>query len=158
MAVLDILAGNFYVAPGCIAEVSMLKTDPKYGYFPRWPQDGDQWLHPEDIELARRLIPSMRIFQRDGTAGDLVLLHYGDLTLRARPALWQVVSWEGFDLGDWVEVLTRVMQNPPHTGTIREMLWDQRHRQMRYQLQINGQPSDRFFSADDLRHIEPVDR
>ena len=38
-----------------------LKTDPKYGHYPWWPEDGDQWVHPEDIELARSMIPSPRV-------------------------------------------------------------------------------------------------
>ena len=44
-----------------------LKTDPKYGYFPWWPQDGNDWLHPDDVAIARSMIPSNRMFRRDGT-------------------------------------------------------------------------------------------
>ena len=31
----------------------MLKTDPKYGVYPWWPEDGNDWLHPDDVATAR---------------------------------------------------------------------------------------------------------
>ena len=72
------------------------------------------------------MIPSDRVFRRDGTEGEYLLMHYGDVTLRVRRTLWQEVSPEGFEIGDWVEVLSRGMRNEPRTGVIREMLWDER--------------------------------
>ena len=74
--------------------------------------------------MARTLIPSGRIFRRDGRDGDYVLVHYGDVTLRVRPTLWQEVEPEGFEIGDWVEVRTRGLANEPRTGTIAEIAWD----------------------------------
>ena len=47
-----------------------LKMDPQFGYFPWWPEDGDGWVHPEDVAIARSLIPSERVFCRDGEAGE----------------------------------------------------------------------------------------
>jgi hypothetical protein len=133
-----------------------LKTDPKYGYFPWWPEDGNAWVHPEDVELARKLIPSDRVFRRDGTEGDYLLLHYGDLTLRVRRTLWQEVPPEGYELGDWVEVRSRGMRNEPRTGILREMLWDDWARGIRYLIWEKGVPIERCYSRDDLRHVEPV--
>jgi hypothetical protein len=133
-----------------------LKTDPKYGYFPRWPQDGNGWLHPDDVAVARTMIPSGRVFRRDGTVGEYVLLHYGDVALRVRPALWQEVEPEGLEIGDWVEVLSRGMLNEPRTGTIREMLWDEDVRELRYQIYEGGQLIDRLYAREDLQRVEPV--
>ena len=93
-----------------------LKTDPKYGYFPHWPQDGNDWVHPDDVATARAMIPSQRVFRRDGVDGEYCILHYGDVTLRAKPALWQEVEPEGIEIGDWVEVIARGMLNEPRTG------------------------------------------
>lgn len=134
-----------------------MKTDPQYGYYPWWPENGDDWLHPEDVELARRLIPSQRVFRREGQQGPYAVLRYGDLQLRVRPTLWQEVQPEGYELGDWVEVLSRVRQNTPRTGVIREMLWDPRNGCLRYQLLENNQRIEDFYTADDLRHVEPTD-
>lgn len=133
-----------------------IKTDPKHGYYPWWPEDGDDWVHPEDVALARSLIPSPRVWRRDGTAGDFVVMHYGDLRLRVRRTLWKEVRHEGFELGDWVEVRPRGLTNEPHTGQVREMHWDDHEGVLRYQLTLaDGTPLERWFEAIDLKPIEP---
>jgi hypothetical protein len=133
-----------------------LKTDPKYGCFPWWPEDGNDWVHPEDVELARQMIPSQRVFRRDGGSGQLLKMHYGKVTLRVRRTLWLEVPHEGYDLGDWVEVLSRGMLNTPRTGTICEMLWDEGAKAMRYQILDDGQRIEKLYTRDDLRHVEPT--
>jgi hypothetical protein len=133
-----------------------LKTDPKYGYFPRWPQDGNDWLHPDDVATARAMIPSQRVFRRDGVDGEFSILHYGGVTLRVRPALWQEVEPEGLEIGDWVEVIPRGMLNEPRTGTIREVLWDEQSHAMCYQISEGGQLIDTRYARDDLQRVEPV--
>jgi len=133
-----------------------LKTDPKYGCFLRWPQDGNDWLHPDDVALARTMMPSQRIFRRDAADGDFHRLHYGNVVLRALPALWQEVAYEGFNIGDWVEVLCHGMRNEPRTGVIREMLWDERARAVRYQITESDVPIADFYTREDLQRVEPV--
>ena len=86
----------------------------------------------------------------------LCILHYGDVTLRAKPALWQEVEPEGIEIGDWVEVLARGMLNEPRTGTIREMLWDDDARAIRYQISEAGQPIENLYAREDLQRVEPV--
>ncbi|MEM8944814.1 MAG: hypothetical protein AAGD11_06485 [Planctomycetota bacterium] len=135
-----------------------LKLEPRYGYYPWWPEDGDDWLHPEDIERARQTIPSYRVFRRDGEVGPFVMLYYGKLQLRVRRTLWQEVETEGFELGDWVEVLSRLGQNEFRTGTIREMIWDAHAGALRYQILDNGRPIPNLYSADDLRHVDPTEQ
>lgn len=133
-----------------------MKTDPKYGYYPWWPEDGNDWLHPEDVELARRLIPSQRVFRRDGEQGPFVILHYGDLRLRVKRTLWQEVASEGYEIGDWIEVLARGHRNTPRTGVVREMVWDEYDCCLKYQITENEQPIPNEYSAADLRHVEPT--
>lgn len=133
-----------------------LKTDPKYGCFPWWPENGNDWVHPEDVDLARSLIPSGRVFRRDGAAGDFLLMHYGDTTLRVRRTLWQEVESEGFELGDWVEVLSRGLRNEPRTGTIRDVIWDDRAGVIRYYITANGVPINDAYTREDLEHVDPT--
>jgi hypothetical protein len=130
-----------------------LKTDPKYGYFPWWPEDGDDWVHPADVAAARAMIPSGRVFRRDGREGEYLLMHYGETMLRVRRTLWQEVETEGFEIGDWVEVLSRGMLNEPRTGVVREMLWDERARALRYQISENGQPIEQLYAREDLQQV-----
>jgi len=130
-----------------------LNLDPRYGYYPWWPEDGNDWVHPEDVELARQRIPSMRIYRRDGEMGPFVVLRYGDERLRVLRTRWQEVSWAGIEICDWVEVLSRGLRNTPRTGTIREMLWDVPGRGIRYQILEKDQPIAKLYTADDLRHV-----
>ena len=133
-----------------------MKTDPKYGYYPWWPENGNDWLHPEDVELARQLIPSPRVFRRDGEQGPFVILHYGDLRLRVMRTLWQEVASEGFEIGDWVEVVSRGHRNTPRAGVIREMHYSANDRCLLYQILENDQPIPKQYSVTDLRHVEPT--
>ena len=133
-----------------------LKVDPKYGCFPWWPEDGNDWVHPDDVALARSVIPSGRIFRRDASDGEYLLMRYGDLTLRVRRTLWQEIEPEGFELGDWVEVLSRGLRNEPHTGVIRDMLWDARAHVIRYYIAENEVPINDPYTHDDLRHVQPT--
>ncbi len=133
-----------------------MRTDPKYGYYPWWPENGNDWLHPEDVELARQLIPSPRVFRRDGEQGPFVILHYGDLRLRVKRTLWQEVASEGFEIGDWVEILSRGHRNTPRTGVIREMHYSAKDRCLMYQILENDQPIPEQYSVTDLRHVEPT--
>jgi hypothetical protein len=132
-----------------------MKTDPKYGYYPWWPENGNDWVHPEDVALARQLIPSPRIFRRDGEVGPFVVLHYGPVQLRVERTLWQEVAWEGLDIGDWVEVLPRGYRNTPRTAVIQEILWDGPLRGVRYQVAENDQLIPNMYGAEDLRKVEP---
>ena len=138
-----------------------MKTDPRYGYFPRWPQDGDSWIHPEDLVVAQRLVPSMRIWRRDGTRGRFAILHYGDIRIRVVPTLWNEIvgseiATEGIEVGVWVEILSRMQRNTYRIGKIREMFWDSRTGTIRYRIEHNQKPLPNFFGRDDLRPIRPI--
>jgi hypothetical protein len=69
--------------------------------------------------------------------------------------MWQEVPWEGFDIGDWVEVLSRGLLNEPRTGVIREMQWEPRARSIRYYIEENGKPLPNAYAVADLKHVEP---
>ncbi|WP_442482690.1 DUF6960 family protein [Aeoliella sp. SH292] len=138
-----------------------LKTDPKYGYYPWWPEDespsGNDWIHPEDVELARSVIPSPRVWRRDGRQGDYVVLTYGKLLLRLQQLMWRELRWEGFDIGNLVEVRPQGMKHYHRTGVIREMLWDETTETIQYQLQELDEEIEnpQSYSAEDLKHVEP---
>ena len=129
-----------------------IATDPKYGHYPWWPEEGDDWVHPDDVVLARRMIPSQRIWRRDGTADGYALIHYGDLQLRVRHILWVEASYEGFDVGDLVEILPHGLQNEGHTGHIREFYWDEHERGVRYTITTSeGTPLENVYTVLDMK-------
>lgn len=139
-----------------MSQLPPLKIDPKYGYFPWWPEEGDDWVHPDDVARARSMIPSGRILRRAGRDGAYQLMHYGAVTLRVKPTLWQEVEPEGFEIGDWVEVLSRGLANEPRTGTIAEIAWDDDAGAIRYQIVENGKRIETLYARDDLKHVEPT--
>ncbi|TWT47729.1 DUF6960 family protein [Botrimarina hoheduenensis] len=136
-----------------------LKTDPKHGYFPWWPEDGDNWVHPQDVAVARSVIPSSRVWRREGiepaTPEDYVVMRYGSVQIRVRRTLWRELRSEGFEVGDMVEVRPRGMTNEPHTGHVRDVLWNEHEGRIEYfLLGVEGTPFEHAYTAQDLRHTE----
>ena len=80
----------------------------------------------------------------------------GDVRLRVRRTLWQEVEAQKFEMGDWVEVLTLGQTNAPRTGTIREILWDENARDVRYQVTEAGLPIERRYADVELQRVEPI--
>ena len=134
-----------------------MKLDPRYGYYPWWPEDGDDWIHHDDVEIARRMIPSQRVWRRDGEDGNYAVLHYGEVQLRVRPSLWKEVRGEGIDVGDWVEVLSRMGKNKYFIGQVREILWDETASAIQYQVENRRQPIAHWYTRADLRGVEPIE-
>lgn len=156
------------VLQGPLPDLLPLKDEPKYGHYPWWPpheggEDGNAWVHPDDVALARESIPSPRIWRRT-TADEpgYLLLSYGPLKIRVKRTLWCEVHLEGlgeedwFKIGDWVEVKPQAMKNDPHTGVIREMLWDETVNEIRYQIEVAGVLHEKLYPAHDFKHIEPT--
>lgn len=135
---------------------AMIQEPPRYGYFPRWPEDGDGWIHPEDVPIVRGMIPSMRIWRRQNTSGPFDVLHYGEIQVRVRRALWVEVEPDGIEIGDTVEVLSRMRKNTYRIGTVCEMLWDDHAHAIAYQVQWQRRRLPNVYRREDLRPVEPV--
>ena len=50
---------------------------PDYGCIHRWPQDGQGFIHPDDVPVATRCFPSERVFRRDRFDGTYYHYSYG---------------------------------------------------------------------------------
>lgn len=133
------------------------RTEPDYGFFPWWPEDGDAWLYAEDVAIARSMIPSQQVWRRDVhpiviEGVEYQVLRYGDIQIRVRQTLWRAAPHEGINLGDLVEVLPFGIKNEPQTGRIREVLIDEETLQLSYQITLgDGREVDKRFPAGDLR-------
>ena len=132
----------------------MLNVPPTYGIYPWWPQDGEGWIHPADVERARMLIPGGRILRRDRCVGRYLVLTYGELSIRVRPTLWHIVPTDGFDVGDLVEIRSRLGKNWPGIGVIGEMRWNRYRRRIDYFVRRRGMTLPSPYTAEDLRAIE----
>lgn len=134
-----------------------IARESRYGHFPWWPEDGDDWIHPDDFEIAKREVPGQKIWRADDSDGEWMVLHYGEQTLRVRPNLWVEVESEGLEIGDWVEVLSQMMKNEYRIGTICDMLWDEAHKAIRYRIECAGDRIPKLYARRELRPVDPID-
>jgi hypothetical protein len=135
-----------------------MREYPFYVRYPRWPVDGEAWIHPEDRDEARPLILSDRVFRCDGVEEGYNVLRYGKVRIRVKPALWDEVSGEGFDVGQEVELRSNWGRNEPGLAEICEMFWSPYHGRIRYRVRQNAMDLDRDFSSDDFLPLDEQKR
>lgn len=123
---------------------------PDCGVYLAWPDDGTQWIHPDDIELATQWIPSNRVLRRHSYDGEYYRLQYGEQKIRVKPTMWHRVVDEGFAVGDQVEVLGRFMENEPCIGRITEIRFDKHYNRILYSVETRELPLPRPFILSDL--------
>ena len=137
----------------------LLSREDAYGVYRWWPEDGADWIHPYDVPKAEDLIPSSRVLRRSDFDQQYSLLSYGDLSIRVRPTLWLPVPFEGFDVGDVVEVCSHLGKNEPFISRIEEMNWNEKANRIEYQLQRIGRSKPhRVYLASDLQQVETLHR
>ncbi len=137
---------------------SPVRTLPRHGVFFRWPEipPGD-WIHPDDIELATRLLPGGRIFQlqecdheQDQRQGYSIIT-YGDVAIRVLPAMWLRVKDTGYRVGDRVEVLAKNGTQQPFIGTLAEINYNPVSRQVEYLIEVRSMVLKKKYFAEDFR-------
>jgi hypothetical protein len=134
-----------------------MKTPHDYGVYLWWPGDGLAAFHPDDRQLARKLIPSRRVFRREEFEDGYRVLAYGSHRLRIQPSLFLSVEGEGIDVGDQVQVLSRCGQNCPFIGHVVHRLWHIRGKRIEYLVRRVDRTSRRMYSAEDLEPIEWIE-
>lgn len=134
-----------------------LKPLEKHGVFLWWSDQLPEWIHPEDLETAEKLVPGLKIFRRevpetthDRKAGYFRFC-YGALSFRALPIVWLEVQPEGFEIGDRVEVKSSSGKRRPGVATIRDVVWERHRKMIVYLLERNEMPLPRPFLADEIR-------
>lgn len=148
----EILALQSLRSPGDppLLENVPLKIPPKYGVFRWWPND-QNWVHPDDLATARELIPSERIFRREDYDREYFLFTYGQQYLRARPVIWLEVKTEGYELGDQIEITSRVGKGHPMMATITGIHWDKQRGRILYTIFGNETRLPRAFSSEEFQ-------
>lgn len=129
---------------------------PDWGVFLRWPTDGDSWIHPEDVTVAKQLLPSSRVFRRQLWDGQFYHLQYGKLVIRVRPSLWLPVVDNDLEVGQQVEVLSRLHLNDPGIFRIADIWVSAESNVCEYTLHGTLLKLEKRFRREDLRplHIE----
>lgn len=130
---------------------------PDYGYMSRWPQDGHDFIYPNDLVNARQVIPSNRVFRRDDFDGEYYHCQYGNLTFRLRPCMWLPVRYEGIDIGDPVETIRIGMEREQWVGQIVGMEYNAYRRCIVYEIQSGPLRLPNRFPARALRLLRSKD-
>ena len=142
-------------------EHSGLQLPERFGVYLWWPQNDLEWIHPDDVELCQRLIPSTRIFQRQVYDATFNQLEYGPHTMRVKPTLWLEVKTDGYLIGDRVEIRSRMGKRRPAIATIVETLYNRQKDVVEYQLRINDNWLNEPFVFKDIQPAfkldEPLD-
>ncbi|UUO06191.1 hypothetical protein M4951_22900 [Blastopirellula sp. J2-11] len=107
------------------SESMPLKPDVDYVMLSRWPQDGDDWIHPDDRNLAAGLIPSDRIFRRELQPDGYYELAYGPRKIRIRPVLAEEAPRPAFEIGQVVKLKLAFEGDQSEVGRIYAIRYSQ---------------------------------
>lgn len=134
-----------------------LKPLVKHGVFLWWSDQLAEWIHPEDLATAEKLVPGLKVFRREVSEAELdrkvgyFRFCCGAESFRALPIVWLEVQPEGFEIGDRVEVKSSNGKRRPGVATIRDVVWERHRKVIIYLLERNGMPLPRPFLADEIR-------
>lgn len=127
---------------------------PDWGVYLRWPTEGNVWIHPDDVELAERLIPSRRVFKRFRWDGEFYWLAYGKLRLRVAPTMWLAVPGADIEVGNQVELLARHGENDAGIYRVRELLFASKRGELEFFLERGEMPLPNTFGREDIRPLQ----
>ncbi|MEM9827857.1 MAG: hypothetical protein AAF958_14795 [Planctomycetota bacterium] len=130
-----------------------LRPPIQYGCFARYPDDGQSFIHPDDVAIATRVIPSGRVLCRHHFDGIYYHYSYGKaIRFRLRPVMWLPVDHEGLDLGDEVETRGPQIQREQFVARIWGMHWVPRKGRILYRLQAaDGFAVPRLYVREELK-------
>jgi len=124
---------------------------PDYGFIPRWPQDGQAFIHPDDVPVATRCFPSERVLRRDRFDGVYYHYSYGAIHFRLRPSMWLKVKPEGIDIGDTVETIGTTLERDLFVAQVWGMYFVRRKGCILYRLRRGDTTVPNLYPASHLR-------
>lgn len=124
---------------------------PDFGIIPRWPIDGDDFIHPDDREIATGCFPSERVLRRESFDGTYYHYSYGKFRFRLKPVMWLKVDHEGIDIGDQVETIGLGLERELFVATVWGMHYVRRKGCTVYRLRRGDQIAPRLYTRDQLR-------
>lgn len=125
----------------------MTTTDGQWGLYPWFEEHGPQWIHPDDLDAIRSLVPYGKVFRRCGNSGERIILSYGDQQFRVAAALFRPVPPLLYDIGDRVFFES---QGRRREGTIAEISWHFRESGPFFQLRSDGKLLSKRYWREDL--------
>lgn len=127
---------------------------PDYGIIIRWPEDGQDFIHPSDLQVALKCIPSERLLRRESFDGEYYRYRYGKATFRLRPIMWRTIAHEGIDVGDEVEIIGLGMEREKFVAHVWGMHYIRRRSQIVYRLRRADRVMQKLYTIDQMRLIK----
>ena len=124
---------------------------PDYGCIHRWPQDGQGFIHPDDVPIATRCFPSERVLRRDRFDGTYYHYSYGEIRFRLRPSMWLQVDSDGIDIGDSIETTGLAMERELFVAQVWGMYYIRRKGCILYRLRKGDSMVPQLYPASHLR-------
>jgi hypothetical protein len=121
---------------------------PRWGLYPWFPEHGEEYVHPEDVNAFRLLFPYGKAFAVLAEEDSYVVLQYGNARFRVKPDLLKPISAPANSFGEKVRV---VSHGEDVTGTVSDIQWHFERAEPYYLLMINGKRSKkRYWKVDFL--------
>lgn len=137
-------------------EVS-LRRQVQYGVCLWWSDELPCFVHPDDWRLVEKLVPGNRVFKKEECEdfADRKLgysrLSYGAQVFRALPAIWYPLTFEGYEVGDRVQIKSKLGRHRSMICTICEIRWNRISRRVQYSVESTSGRIGKRFLADDLQ-------
>jgi hypothetical protein len=126
----------------------MLDLINTWGVFPWNPEHGHQHIHPDDLAIAQKCLPTLVVFQCVAESEVYITLKYKHIILRVKPELYQVVDEPIVGVGGSVSILVGSAQCKK--GTVEHLTWHFKDHAIMYTLSVDGKVRSRRYVGSDL--------
>lgn len=110
----------------------------------------DSMIHKDDLQIAYDNKFKSNIFCVTGQEKEFIVLKQGDSSLRVKNECLTHINYEGFYLGDKINVLSKNEKNIVHVGYIENLSYHFKEKRLSYFLTDldNKKLTKRYFSDD----------
>ncbi|MDO1451751.1 hypothetical protein Q0590_36090 [Rhodocytophaga aerolata] len=115
----------------------------------------DSLIHPEDLVIAYEYPFQSSIFYVEMAEGDYIFIKQNNFRLRVKASALQLVVYEGFYMGNKVQVVSKNGANSVKEGIIKSMAFHFKANRLFYLLtDLTGRAMKKRYFSDDLKRIK----
>ncbi|MFM9949047.1 MAG: hypothetical protein ACKV1O_13990 [Saprospiraceae bacterium] len=115
----------------------------------------DDMIHKDDLAVVYSTKLKTNIFQLTGQEGAYFIIQQSEITLRVKSACLKNILYEGFYLGDKVQVIENNNKNTPKTGTISTLFYHFKSSRLCYHLlDEKGKRLKKQYFSDDFEKLD----
>ena len=117
----------------------------KWGLCQWFEEHGTAMVHSDDLDALRSFRPNGRVFNCIDEDESFLVLRYGEVVFRVKPALFKAVPAPKWQIGETVEVVDR-----GRMGQVAEIRWHFQRAEPMYFLSFDGKISKKRYWSQDL--------